>query len=80
MTAPGACTIAVTYLQLAAMGLGLGTCFAGYVQIAMGLEPSLSKLVFLPEGSQVYSATLLGYAQYRYHCIPDRNQLKVTWQ
>jgi len=34
---PGAATIAMTYFQLAAAALGLGTCWAGYLQIALGM-------------------------------------------
>jgi nitroreductase len=79
-TAPGACTIAVTYLQLAATGLGLGTCWAGYVMIALGLEPGLSKTLRLPDGHQVFAATMLGYAQYKYQLIPARKPLAVSWQ
>ena len=78
--APGSCIIAVTYLQLAAAGLGLGTCWAGYVMIAMGLEPAFAKLIGLPEGQQVYGATLLGHARYKYHAIPARNELRVEWR
>jgi len=80
MAAAGACTIAVTYLQLAAQGQGLGTCWAGYVMVAMSLEPKLAQLFELPEAHQVFAATLLGYPKHNYRAIPDRNPLRVCWQ
>ena len=76
----GACTIAATYLQLAAIAQGVGTCWAGYVMLAMSLEPKLVQLIDLPEGHQVFAATLLGYPKYTYYAIPDRNPLHVRWQ
>jgi nitroreductase/NAD-dependent dihydropyrimidine dehydrogenase PreA subunit len=80
MAAAGACTIAVTYLQLASFGHGLGTCWAGYVMAAMSLEPKLAQLLSLPEGHQVFAATLLGYPKFTYRAIPERNPLVVRWQ
>lgn len=78
-TAPGSCMIALTYLQLAAMSLGLGSCWGGYIMIALGLEPSLGKFIELPEGHQAYAVSMLGYPQYEYQSIPERTPLRVNW-
>ena len=76
---PGAATIAMTYFQLAASALGLGTCWAGYLEIALGMSPAVVKLAGVPEGRQVHAATMLGYAKYEYAAIPPRKPLDVTW-
>ena len=78
-TGLGAATIAVTYFQLAAQALGLGTCWAGYLQIALGMSPALAKLAGIPEGRQAHAATMLGYAKYEHLAIPPRKPLNVYW-
>jgi nitroreductase len=76
---PGAATIAMTYFQLAASALGLGTCWAGYLEIALGMSPAVVKLAGIPEGRQAHAATMLGYAKNEYAAIPPRKPLDVTW-
>jgi nitroreductase len=78
-TGPGAATIAVTYFQLAAEALGLGTCWAGYLQIALSMSPGVVKLAGIPEGRQAHAATMLGYAKHEYAAIPPRNPIDVVW-
>jgi nitroreductase/NAD-dependent dihydropyrimidine dehydrogenase PreA subunit len=79
-TASVAATIAITYLQLVASALGLGTCWAGYLQIAVGQQPAVARLVEVPEGHRIHGATMLGYPRYRYSAIPARKALDVRWQ
>jgi nitroreductase/NAD-dependent dihydropyrimidine dehydrogenase PreA subunit len=74
-----AATIAMTYFQLAAMALDLGTCWAGYLQIALGFSPAVAKLAGVPEGRQSTAATMLGYAKHDYVAIPPRKPLQVNW-
>ena len=78
-TGPGSAIIAVTYFQIAAEALGLGTCWAGYLQIALSMSPAVVKLAGIPEGRQAPAATLLGYAKHEYAAIPPRKALDVTW-
>lgn len=76
---PGAASIAMTYFQLAATALGLGTCWAGYAQIALGFSPAVAQLAGVPDGRQSQSVTMLGYPKYGYVAIPPRNPLQVNW-
>jgi len=73
--------IAFTYAQLFAMAIGLGTCWAGLFEYcaASGHEPLLT-LLNLPSGKSVTSAMMVGYPQYTYQRLVDRNPLQVTWQ
>jgi nitroreductase len=64
---------------IAAEALGLGTCWAGYLQIALAMSPGVAKLAGIPEGRQAYAATMLGYAKYNYVAIPPRKVLDVNW-
>ncbi len=75
-----ACTIALTYLELAAFSLGLGACWAGYLGAAAASFPPLVATLDLPEGHQVFGAMLVGYPRYPYHRVPVRNKPVIIWR
>lgn len=78
--APSTCTIALTYLELAATSMGLGGCWAGYFNVAAASFPPLIKALALPEGHQSYGAMMVGYPQYRYWRLPERKTPEITWR
>ncbi len=75
-----ACTIALTYLELAASGLGLGACWAGYLNRASNLFPPMQKALDLPEGMASFGALMLGVPGFGYQRVPPRNPVRVTWR
>ena len=79
-TAPAACTIALTYLELAAFSLGLGACWAGYFNAAANMWPPMGKALDLPKGHSAFGAMMIGYPKHRYHSIPLRKEPRVTWR
>ena len=74
------CTIALAYLELAAPPLGLGACWAGWLDAAANNWESLQQYLELPEGHTCCGAMMIGYAKYRYHRIPLRDEAQITWQ
>jgi len=60
-TAQTACTIAMTYLELAALPLGLGTCWAGFFNIAAMFWPPMQKALALPEVHGAFGPMMVGY-------------------
>lgn len=72
--------IAMTHLDLIAPSFGLGTCWAGFVQIAADASPEVARALCLPEGHTSHCAMLIGYPKYRFQRIPKRDALKVTWR
>lgn len=74
------CVIALTYLDIAAYTMGIGTCWAGYFTTAANVYPPLKEALEIPEDHRVPGALLLGYPQYQYRRIPSRNKTKVTWR
>ncbi len=75
------CTLATAYLDLAAYGYGLGSCWAGFlVQAIQHQYQPIIDALNLPEGHEVYTALMLGYPKFRYRHIPQRDALKVTWK
>lgn len=79
-TAPAACTIAMATLELAAPSFGLGTCWAGYFQVAAQHFPPMREALNLGDGHVCYSAMMLGYPKYQYHRMPTRNNSFVSWK
>jgi nitroreductase len=79
-TAPAACTIALTYFDLAAFSLNLGTCWAGYFNAAANSWPPLLKALALPEGHTTFGAMMVGFSRYSYHRLPLRNDARIIWR
>lgn len=75
-----ACQIALTTLELAAKGFGLGTCWAGLVMFGVmsGFAPLLTALS-LPEEQQLAGCMMLGYPELVYRRIPPRKPADITW-
>lgn len=68
------------YVELYATAMGLGTCWAGFVEMAAGssYQPLLETME-IQAGFAVAGAMMLGYPKYTYHRLVDRNPLQVTW-
>lgn len=77
--AAAACTIALTYLELAAPAYGLGACWAGYINTAANLWRPLLQALGLPESHLPFGAMMLGYPKYAYYRVPKRNAPSITW-
>ncbi len=78
--ASSTCTIALTYLELAAPSLGLGGCWAGYFHAAAASFPPLQEALALPDGHLTYGGMMLGYPRFKYHRLPPRKPPRVTWR
>ena len=76
---PSTCTIALTYLELAATSLGLGTCWAGYFQAAADF-PAMVDALALPEGHRSFGAMMVGRPKYTYKRLPTRKAPPITWR
>jgi nitroreductase/NAD-dependent dihydropyrimidine dehydrogenase PreA subunit len=79
-TAPAACTIALTYLELAASSFDLGVCWAGYFNLAARLWPPMQKELGIPEENISFGAMLIGYPKFKYQKLPLRNDAQIIWR
>lgn len=70
----------LTYLELYATTLGLGSCWAGLFEACAfsNYEPLL-KLFNVSKDKILTGAVMVGYPQYSYKRLVDRNPLDVTW-
>lgn len=70
----------LTYLELFAPSMGLGTCWAGFFEYCASIKGSpLLKLFNIPEGKTITAALMVGYPKYSYTKLVDRNPLEVTY-
>ena len=78
--APAACTIALSYLDLAAPSFGLGACWAGYFNAAATMWSPMQEALGLPKGNTCFGSMMIGYPKYAYHRLPLRNEPHITWR
>ena len=78
--APAACTIGLTYLELAAFAFGLGACWGGYFNAASNLWQPMKDALELPDEHSSYGALMVGYPSHAYYRIPFRNAPNVSWK
>ncbi len=72
---------ALTYAQLYAPSLGLGTCWSGLFEYCAATEHEpLLRLLKLPENRSVTGAIIVGYPVYTFKRLVDRDPLRISWQ
>ncbi|MCU0561237.1 MAG: nitroreductase family protein [Desulfobacterales bacterium] len=71
--------LALSYLELYAPVLGLGTCWAGYFYAAANACPPLFEALKLPARHKACGALMVGYPAFRYQRLVPRKPPKVTW-
>ena len=79
-TAPTACLIALTHLEIAALPFGLGTCWAGYVMMAAAQSPAVAAALDVPAGHGMHGAMLIGYPRFDYQRVPARRPADIRWR
>ncbi len=73
-------SIALTYLELAALPLGVGTCWAGLLRGAMLATPKLVESMGLPEGHTWFYPMMIGYPKFKYYRLPERKEPVIHWK
>ncbi len=73
-------TLALSYLDLAAPHMGLGTCWAGLLQRALLNSPDLREAVGIPVDHPHHYPMMLGYPRVKYHRLAARKPPKITFR
>ncbi len=71
--------LALEYVELYAVSLGLGTCWAGFVQVCADSSPGLGEFLGIPEDRAITGVMMVGYPRYTYRSIPTRAPLDLSW-
>lgn len=74
------CVIAAQTVVLAAMTMGLGTCYIGLFTKAACNYPLIPKALDLPQGNEVHSVLVIGYPSLKYVRAVDRKPMAVQWE
>ncbi|MDR0843271.1 MAG: nitroreductase family protein [Acidobacteriota bacterium] len=73
-------TLALSYMDVFAQTLGLGTCWAGIVAGALANSAELRAAIGIPEGYTHYYPLMLGYPAVQYYRTPERNAPKIRFE
>ena len=73
-------SIALAYLELAALPMGVGTCWAGFLRGAMLANPKLVESMDIPEGHTWFYPMIIGYTKFKYHRLPERKTPQIHWK
>ena len=73
-------SIALAYIELAALPLGVGTCWAGLLRAAMLANPELVAAMGLPKGHTWFYPMMIGYPQFGYYRLPERKAPRIHWK
>ena len=71
--------LALSYLELFAPTIGLGSCWGGYFYSAVNAYPPLFEALGLPAEHRAFGAVMVGYPKLKYQRLPLRNQPRITW-
>ncbi|MBU2549137.1 MAG: nitroreductase family protein [Proteobacteria bacterium] len=73
-------TLALSYLELVAVPMGLGTCWVGLVRRALTMWKPIQETIDLPQGHVHFYPMMLGHPQFRYHRLPERREPTINWR
>ena len=71
-------TIAATNIEAAAVSLGLGCLFSGYIEHGLTDSADAQRVLGI-EGKNISNCMLIGYPSVDYLRIPPRKPIDVTW-
>ena len=73
-------SLALSYLDLMAPTVGLGTCWAGLLQHALVSSPSLKESLGVPVEHPYLYPMMLGYPKAKYYRLPGRKLPKIIFR
>jgi nitroreductase/NAD-dependent dihydropyrimidine dehydrogenase PreA subunit len=73
------CSSALSYLELFAPAIGLGTCWGGYFTAAVNAYPPLFDALGLPANHKALGAVMVGYPKFKYQRLPVRKLPRVRY-
>ena len=73
------CATALGYLEVAAPAFGLGTCWAGFFNIAASMWKPLKEELSLPDGHKQFGTIMVGHPKHKYKKIIKRESGKIIF-
>ena len=73
-------SIALTYLELAAHGMGIGCCWAGYLTMALRSSEKMRAFLGIGEDEHICGGQMIGFPAIRpSRQYPFRREVKINW-
>lgn len=72
--------IALSYFEVAAPAFGIGTCWAGYMDMVINSSPALQKELNIHPQDTALGALLFGYPARRLFRLPKRKAAEIEWR
>ncbi|MGM0452031.1 MAG: nitroreductase family protein [Thermodesulfobacteriota bacterium] len=73
------CNIAAANIVHDAHARGLGTCYIGFVTLALRFSKEVAKHIEPPKGRRVHAAIVMGYPAYRHRNTVSRKPAEIKW-
>jgi len=73
-------SLSLSYLELAAQKMNIGTCWAGLLHGALLSWKPLQDAVGLPKGHVHQYAMMVGFGKPKYYRLPERKTPKIQWK
>lgn len=73
------CAIAARNIELLAQSFGLGTCWAGFLLVAAGMDHHIARHLDIPADRNIFSALMIGHPKHSYRKTVPRRQRDVKW-
>jgi nitroreductase/NAD-dependent dihydropyrimidine dehydrogenase PreA subunit len=73
------CAIAARNMELLAQSLGLGTCWAGFLLVAAGMDSRITGHLGIAANRNIFGALMLGYPVHSYRKTVPRRKRDVRW-
>jgi nitroreductase len=73
------CSIAAANIINYAHVLGLGTCFVGFMTLALRFSKSLREKMNVPKNRKVYASLVMGYPEYVHTSTASRKKGDIRW-
>jgi nitroreductase/NAD-dependent dihydropyrimidine dehydrogenase PreA subunit len=73
------CNIAATTMINHAHSLGLGTCFIGFLTVALRYSSKMRKRLGVPVDRKVHASLVMGYPSYQHAGTVSRKKPEVKW-
>jgi len=70
--------IALSYIELYAQSLGLGTCWCGFAEICIKMFPDVAEILEIPSDYKPVYAILLGYPKVQYLRTTQPEEYKIS--
>jgi nitroreductase len=74
------CNIAAANIMNDAHARGLGSCYIGFLLVALNFSKSLRKQIQLPKGRKAHACLVLGYPAYRHRYTASRKKPAIQWR